>query len=65
VYLVFAEKGVIKVQPDIVKIELEHFEIYNLFCFILNKFKLAYQNELLLLKKLFKFKIFNGINIKF
>jgi hypothetical protein len=25
VYLTLAEKGVIKVQPDIVKIELEHF----------------------------------------
>jgi hypothetical protein len=46
VYLTLAEKGVINVHPDIVKIELEHLVKKIFFFFNLNKFNDVYQKLL-------------------
>jgi len=45
VYFVFAENGVIKVQPLIVKVLLEHFVKYTFFLLALTALFAEYQND--------------------
>jgi len=63
VNLGFEEKGVIKVQPDIVKIELEHLVKKIFFFLIFIVFKDVYQKEFGYKLISTQFKYFNGINV--